>query len=65
MNEDPKNGPDYDDEYEEQMEQMVAENGLLLHAVIEVLIRKGVVEREEIEAQIDKLAGEIEDEERE
>ena len=66
MNDKPSmDGPDYDDDYEEQLEQMVADNGLLLHALVEVLIQKGLIQREEIEAQIDRLAGEFEDEERE
>ena len=50
-----------DDEYDDQLDQVVAENGVLLHALVEALIRKGVVQREEIEEQIDRLTSELED----
>lgn len=44
-----------DDDLEEQIEEVIAQNGVLLHALIEVLIKKGVVQREEIETQIDEF----------
>jgi hypothetical protein len=44
-----------DDDLEEQIEEVIAQNGVLLHALIEVLIKKGIVGREEIEAQIDEF----------
>ena len=34
---------------------MIAQNGVLLHALIEVLIKKGIVQRGEIETQIDEF----------
>lgn len=50
-----------DEDYDDQLEQVVAENGVLLHALVEALLRKGVVQREEIEEQIDRLTSELED----
>jgi hypothetical protein len=44
-----------DDDLEEQIEEVIAQNGVLLHALIEVLIKKGIVQREEIETQIDEF----------
>jgi hypothetical protein len=50
------NGDDFDDDdLEEQIEEVIAQNGVLLHALIEVLIKKGIVQREEIETQIDEF----------
>jgi hypothetical protein len=50
------NGDDFDDDdLEEQIEEVIAQNGVLLHALMEVLIKKGIVQREEIEAQIDEF----------
>ena len=46
---------DDDDDLEEQIEEVIAQNGVLLHALIEVLIKKGIVQREEIETQIDEF----------
>lgn len=47
------------DDYEEQIEQMMIENGMLLHAVVNVLVRKGIIAQDEIDAEIDKLYDEM------
>lgn len=56
---------DFDDDeaYQQQIEQMIAENGMLLHALAELLIRKGMIQREEIESEIDRLSALLENEE--
>lgn len=51
------------EDYEEQIEQMMIENGMLLHAIVNVLIRKGVISQEEIDGEIDKLYEEMDDSE--
>lgn len=62
------NGMD-DEDYEEQLEQMMIENGMLLHGIVNLLVRKGVITQEEIDSEIDKLYEEMDryedDEERE
>lgn len=54
---------DDDEAYQEQIEQMIAENGMLLHALVELLIRKGIIQREELELQIDRLTAQLEEDE--
>lgn len=49
-----------DEEYQEQLENLIAENGVLLHALVGVLVNRGVIRREELEAQIQKLTDEME-----
>lgn len=48
------------DDYEEQIEQMMIENGMLLHAVVNVLVKKGLIKQDEIDAEMDKLYEEME-----
>ena len=48
------------DDYEEQIEQMMIENGMLLHAVVNVLLKKKLITQEEIDAEMDKLYDEME-----
>lgn len=43
------------DELDESMEEMVVENGMLMHALINVLIRKNVVSGDEIDAEMTRL----------
>ena len=49
-----------DDEYDEQIEQMIIENGILLHSLAALLVRKGILKQEEIDAEMDKLYDEME-----
>ena len=48
---------DYDDE---QIEQMIIDNGILLHSLATLLVRKGILKQEEIDAEMDRLYDEME-----
>lgn len=50
------------DDYEGTIEQMIVENGLLLHAVVNILTRKGVIAKDELDTELDRLYAEIESE---
>ena len=50
------NGAEDDD----QFEQMIIENSILLHSLAALLVRKGVLKQEEIDAEMDKLYDEME-----
>lgn len=53
------NGDDtYDDD--EQFEQMIIENSILLHSLSALLVRKGILKQEEVDAEVDKLYDEME-----
>jgi hypothetical protein len=53
--------PDEEDEYEdEQIEQMIIDNGILLHSLATLLVRKGIIKQEEIDAEMDRLYDEME-----
>ncbi len=53
------NGGDYDED-DEQIEQMIIENGILLHSLATLLVRKGILKQEEIDAEMDRLYDEME-----
>jgi hypothetical protein len=53
------NGGEYEDE-DEQIEQMIIENGILLHSLAALLVRKGILKQEEIDAEMDRLYDEME-----
>lgn len=48
---------DYDDEH---LEQMIIDNGILLQSLAALLVRKGILKQEEIDAELDRLYQEIE-----
>jgi hypothetical protein len=50
------------EEYEDQIEQMILENGMLTHSIINLLVKKGVLTRDEIDEEMDRLYGEAEEE---
>jgi len=50
------NGAEDDD----QFEQMIIENSILLHSVAALLVRKGILKQEEVDAEMDKLYDEME-----
>jgi hypothetical protein len=52
--------PDGEDDFEDQLEQVVFDNSVLLHALTEVLIRKGVIQQDELEEELNKLYKETE-----
>ena len=51
---------DDEDDYDEQIEQMIIENGILLHSLAALLVRKGVLKQEEIDQEMDHLYDEME-----
>ena len=51
-------GGDYEDD--EQIEQMIIENGILLHSLATLLVRKGILKQEEIDQEMDRLYDEME-----
>jgi hypothetical protein len=53
------NGGEYDEE-DDQIEQMIIENGVLLHSLAQLLVRKGILKQEEIDAEMDRLYDEME-----
>jgi len=50
------NGAEDDD----QFEQMIIENSILLHSLAALLVRKGILKQEEVDAEMDKLYDEME-----
>jgi len=48
------------DEDDEQIEQMIIENGILLHSLAALLVRKGVLTQEEIDSEMDRLYDQME-----
>ena len=50
---------EYEDE-DEQIEQMIIENGILLHSIAALLVRKGILKQEEIDEEMDRLYDEME-----
>ena len=56
---DRSNGAEYDED-DEQIEQMIIENGILLHSIAALLVRKGVLTQEEIDAEMDRLYDQME-----
>jgi hypothetical protein len=60
MDEIERNDGDFEDE-DEQIEQMIIENGILLHSLAALLVRKGILKQEEIDAEMDRLYDEMED----
>jgi hypothetical protein len=60
MDEIERNG---DAEYEDddgQIEEMIIENGILLRSLTTLLVQKGVLKQEEIDAEMDRLYEELE-----
>ena len=53
------NEADFEDD-DEQIEQMIIENGILLHSLATLLVRKGVLAQDEIDAEMDRLYDEME-----
>jgi hypothetical protein len=49
-----------EEEYDEQIEQMIIENGILLHSIAALLVRKGILKQEEIDSEMDRLYDEME-----
>jgi hypothetical protein len=56
---DRSNDADYDED-DEQIEQMIIENGILLHSLAALLVRKGILTQEEIDSEMDRLYDQME-----
>ncbi len=56
---DQNNDAEYEED-DEQIEQMIIENGILLHSLTALLVRKGVLTQEEIDAEMDRLYDQME-----
>ncbi|HWS72164.1 MAG TPA: hypothetical protein VN605_08615 [Thermoanaerobaculia bacterium] len=48
------------EDYDEQIEQMIIENGILLHSLAALLVKKGILKQEEIDSEMDRLYDEME-----
>ncbi|HVT04689.1 MAG TPA: hypothetical protein VHL58_15105 [Thermoanaerobaculia bacterium] len=48
------------DDYEDQIEQMIVENGMLIHSVVNLLVQKGILKQDEVDAEMDKLYEQME-----
>ena len=51
-------GDDYEDD--EHIEQMIIDNGILLHSLAALLVGKGILKQEEIDGEMDRLYEEME-----
>jgi len=51
-----------DEELESQLEQMIVENGMLIQAVMNILLRKGVITEDEVDKELETLYKELGDE---
>jgi hypothetical protein len=51
-------GEEFEDD--EQIEQMIIDNGILLHSIASLLVKKGVLKQEEIDGEMDRLYDEME-----
>jgi hypothetical protein len=56
---DSNNGAEFEDD-DEQIEQMIIENGILLHSLATLLVKKGILAQDEIDAEMDRLYDEME-----
>jgi hypothetical protein len=50
-----------DEEYEDQIERMIIENGIMLRGLANLLVKKGVVAQDELDEELDRLYEEIEE----
>jgi len=48
-----------EDEFEGQIEQMIVENGMLIQALMNLLLSKGVITEEEMDQELEKLYKEL------
>lgn len=59
MDEIDRDNGEFEDE-EEQIEQMIIENGILLHSLANLLVSKGILKQEEIDSEMDRLYDQME-----
>jgi hypothetical protein len=48
-----------EDEFEGQIEQMIVENGMLIQALMNLLLGKGVITEDEMDQELEKLYKEL------
>jgi hypothetical protein len=48
-----------EDEIEGQIEQMIVENGMLIQALMNLLLNKGIITEEEMDRELEKLYKEL------
>jgi hypothetical protein len=48
-----------EDEFEGQIEQMIVENGMLIQALMNLLLSKGIINEEEMDQELEKLYKEL------
>lgn len=58
MDDTERNDGEFEDD-DEQIEQMIIDNGILLHSLATLLVRKGVLTQEEIDAEMDRIYDEM------
>lgn len=58
MDEIEKNDGEFEDD-DEQIEQMIIDNGILLHSLATLLVKKGILTQEEIDAEMDRIYDEM------
>lgn len=56
---DQSNGGEYDED-DDQLEQMIIENGILLHSLTTLLVRKGVLTQDEVDSEVNRLYDQME-----
>ena len=52
------NDGEFEDD-DEQIEQMIIDNGILLHSLATLLVRKGILTQEEIDSEMDRIYDEM------
>ena len=58
MDEIERNDGEFEDD-DEQIEQMIIDNGILLHSLATLLVRKGILTQEEIDSEMDRIYDEM------
>ena len=58
MDEIEKNDGEFEDD-DEQIEQMIIDNGILLHSLATLLVKKGILTQEEIDSEMDRIYDEM------
>jgi hypothetical protein len=53
-----RNDGEFEDD-DEQIEQMIIDNGILLHSLATLLVRKGILTQEEIDSEMDRIYDEM------
>ena len=50
-----------EDDFEDQIEDLILENGILTQALINLLVRKGILTQDEITDEVQVLYGDVEE----